>query len=576
MKASLITGTAILILGSSCTQDDLFESRPVIHEDPHADDSTLLTSKGTPVAPYIVPLGKSLKFNVTPLAQDSRVKLLNSLQKTKIDSHGDFEWTPTESEVGSHLLSFDIERRGEKSRKHIYVHVESSGLSPLLESARKANSSSLLSEDSNNRPPELINFKSKFKVKENETLSFQAQAKDPDDNPLFFSIWDLPRGARYDYRTNKFTWKPGFQDAGSYIVTLTVSDGNLSVQEKITIEVEDVNRPPKLSTKKIYLDAQQGQQEFALDMEDPDGNPLKYSIVKGPSWISLKNGIFIAIPSKEHLYSSFPLTVKVSDGTHELEKELLIKVEQNLLSWTKEFPSGSFYRFSPIIQHVSAAHKNSDAHISYRVISDDSACIGVNQPTMTRNGNFSWTPSEIQSCTLQVDAFEYYLDPNTTTLTEINYSKPKELTTIRSEFFIEINEDGYVTPAFQLALDLDADYWDDMSVKVLSPQGTMVEVHTDDFEGRSQRVLPKDLKAKYAKTFESLEGEPLKGTWTVIIRSRYKVAKGKLFSWGIQDRSAHIQRKISSSVELNILDDLPSSWDGYSSQGLGLWQVIEK
>ena len=97
-----------------------------------------------------------------------------------------------------------------------------------------------------NRPPELKKVGSK-KVKEGETLSFNLNASDPDQEDqgkLSFSAQGIPSGATFDKNNGSFSWTPGDDQQGEYQITFTVTDsGGLSGSTTCKIKVEDVPPP---------------------------------------------------------------------------------------------------------------------------------------------------------------------------------------------------------------------------------------------------------------------------------------------------------------------------------------------
>jgi hypothetical protein len=91
-----------------------------------------------------------------------------------------------------------------------------------------------------NEPPVLAPVGNRS-VREGWLLSFTATATDPDPGQtLTFSATGLPAGAGIDPATGVFTWRPAFDQAGVYPVTITVTDDGappLSDFEEITITV---------------------------------------------------------------------------------------------------------------------------------------------------------------------------------------------------------------------------------------------------------------------------------------------------------------------------------------------------
>lgn len=69
------------------------------------------------------------------------------------------------------------------------------------------------------------------------TLAFTLTASDADMDPLLFSVTGLPGGAAFDEASGRFIWTPAAGDLGSRLMTLSVSDGQLSDSETVAITV---------------------------------------------------------------------------------------------------------------------------------------------------------------------------------------------------------------------------------------------------------------------------------------------------------------------------------------------------
>ena len=68
------------------------------------------------------------------------------------------------------------------------------------------------------------------------SVQFTVSATDVDGNTLTYSASDLPSGATFNTSTESFSWTP--VNAGVNSITFTVSDGNLSASQNVTIDVE--------------------------------------------------------------------------------------------------------------------------------------------------------------------------------------------------------------------------------------------------------------------------------------------------------------------------------------------------
>ncbi|NOX38061.1 MAG: tandem-95 repeat protein [Calditrichaeota bacterium] len=162
-----------------------------------------------------------------------------------------FRWTPTYEQSGTYPdVTFAVsDPAGLTDRKRITITVNHV-----------------------NRPPEIAAVADQT-VNENETLSFQLTASDPDKEDagkLTFSALDLPAGAQLDPASGRFDWTPTYEQSGTYTVTFIVSDGQYSDSTRSTITVLHVNRPPELAAiGSLQVDENQ-LLEFTLEGKDPD------------------------------------------------------------------------------------------------------------------------------------------------------------------------------------------------------------------------------------------------------------------------------------------------------------------
>jgi len=101
-------------------------------------------------------------------------------------------------------------------------------------------------------------------VQEGQPLSFTITASDPDGDALSYSASPLPTGASFNTSTRTFSWTPGFDQAGNYPVTFTVSDGSLSDSKSITISVQDVPQPDLVITAVSGPSSAQRRQYLAI------------------------------------------------------------------------------------------------------------------------------------------------------------------------------------------------------------------------------------------------------------------------------------------------------------------------
>jgi len=74
-----------------------------------------------------------------------------------------------------------------------------------------------------------------FEAAEGAEFSFTVSATDVDGDELSYSVEGAPESASFDSATGLFSWSPAWDEAGSYTVTVSVTDGELSDSRELTI-----------------------------------------------------------------------------------------------------------------------------------------------------------------------------------------------------------------------------------------------------------------------------------------------------------------------------------------------------
>jgi hypothetical protein len=115
-------------------------------------------------------------------------------------------------------------------------------------------------------------------VEEGGALAFGVTAADPDNDPLS-SRWLLD-GLQVETGALAFVYRPDYASSGVHNLTVTVSDGALTVSATWLVTVADVNRPPVIeeTSPEDQLPLAVGvTARFDVRASDPDGSPLVYS-----------------------------------------------------------------------------------------------------------------------------------------------------------------------------------------------------------------------------------------------------------------------------------------------------------
>jgi PKD repeat protein len=166
-------------------------------------------------------------------------------------------------------------------------------------------------------------------VEQPVTGSLAELATDEDGDQLTFSI------AGPDWlscsSSGDLSGTPAATDIGTNAWTVTVSDGAASDNAILSIDVLFVNHPPEFTSDPIdggtVLEDISISGSISSGATDIDGDPLNFSKVTGPSWLTVEaDGTLSGTPAQANVgQNSF--TVRVSDGTDSDDATLNIVVE---------------------------------------------------------------------------------------------------------------------------------------------------------------------------------------------------------------------------------------------------------
>lgn len=231
------------------------------------------------------PEGQNLTYTSANLPQGA-----NFNQGTKT-----FTWTPTESQVGNHTVIFYASDGTNTASLSVKIIVLSSNTPPVFDP---------------------IGDK---EVDEGQFLSFQVSASDAQGDPITYTASNLPQGASFNAVNRIFEWVPMYNQAGIYYVTFTASDGKSSSNLIVKITVKNVNRAPvftvSMSDREVTVHNVPVEFKFQYSAQDPDNDPLSYSIDVGPVGATINStGLLSWTPTTNQANMQFTLTVRVSDG----------------------------------------------------------------------------------------------------------------------------------------------------------------------------------------------------------------------------------------------------------------------
>ncbi len=140
------------------------------------------------------------------------------------------------------------------------------------------------------RPPTLT-LPGPLSGMEGEPVTFVASGTDPDGDMVMFFADALPAGAQLVDAMNgtaTFLWVPGFDQAGTYTITITADDMVGQTRTgSVDITVADVTDPVAVARPKEMVLIEGDVQDQGLLGYDASGDPLTFEKVSGPSYVTV-------------------------------------------------------------------------------------------------------------------------------------------------------------------------------------------------------------------------------------------------------------------------------------------------
>ncbi len=167
---------------------------------------------------------ETITMIITASDEDKDDRLKYSLEESPRgaainESSGEFSWTPDYTQAGEYAFKVKVNDGTTEEVSILTINVNNI-----------------------NRKPELLSV-SPVTATVGETIELNFRGSDLDNDKLNYQAADLPAGATFDASSGKFSWKPGDSQAGSYKVTVTVSDGTDSAETTASIMVNPAAVP---------------------------------------------------------------------------------------------------------------------------------------------------------------------------------------------------------------------------------------------------------------------------------------------------------------------------------------------
>ncbi|AFY70885.1 RHS repeat-associated core domain protein [Thalassoporum mexicanum PCC 7367] len=212
-------------------------------------------------------------------------------------STGAISWTPIIDNVGNYTVTVQV----------------SDGNGGITEQSYNLG----VLDGNRNRPP-LFTSTPIVQAAINAEYTYQATASDPDQDGFIFSVVDAPDGLAIDADTGLVTWTPTGEQAGTFDVTLQVTDvrGGEALQTyKIFTAAEEGNNAPIIISEPQTDGFTATGYVQRIEAIDPDDDALSFTLTEAPTGMAIdpETG-WISWTTKPENAGAHDISVMVDDG----------------------------------------------------------------------------------------------------------------------------------------------------------------------------------------------------------------------------------------------------------------------
>ncbi|WNO11572.1 putative Ig domain-containing protein [Teredinibacter sp. KSP-S5-2] len=197
----------------------------------------------------------------------------------QISQSGSLSWTPSQADIGAHPVVIEVTDGLLTSNQSFTLTVEAKpNLAPTISST----------------PLNTVQIDTQYQ--------YQVEASDPESDSLTYALAVSPQGMSIS-ATGLVQWLPGIADVGIANVVVRVTDSASNyVEQSFGIAVtEQPNTAPEITSTPAQNAQENIEYQYQVTATDAEADALTYSLVSGPSGMSMTNGLLVWLPSFEQI-----------------------------------------------------------------------------------------------------------------------------------------------------------------------------------------------------------------------------------------------------------------------------------
>lgn len=186
-------------------------------------------------------------------------------------------------------------------------------------------------------------------------------------------------------QTGEINWQPSQESVENITVEAMNEDGSVATQSYVLTITEQANRAPVITSQPSTYIAENAAYSYQASANDPDGDKVVWSLVKGPVGLEL-NRETGKLSWSQAIAGSYPIVIEVSDqrgGVATQEYTLRVGLEANQAPQILSVPNTKSSLGAPYHYQLIAVDPDEDP-LTYKITK------APNGATVSNTGLFTW------------------------------------------------------------------------------------------------------------------------------------------------------------------------------------------
>ena len=219
----------------------------------------------------------------------------------------------------------------------------------------------------------------------NQPYTYFAQAKDSGGDTITYNLSQAPQGMTINTQTGEINWQPSQESVENITVEAMNEDGSVATQSYALTITAQANRAPVITSQPSTYIAENAAYSYQASANDPDGDKVVWSLVKGPVGLEL-NRETGKLSWAQAIAGSYPIVIEVSDqrgGVATQEYTLRVGLEANQAPQILSVPNTKSSLGAPYQYQLIAVDPDEDP-LTYKITK------APNGATVSNTGLFTW------------------------------------------------------------------------------------------------------------------------------------------------------------------------------------------